>query len=136
MRAALSTFLHPVVLKKNKFSMKFWLHTSGPWKGYFNHCTVLFQNRAMMFGLTQVNNSNIWAITNLTYMSYDQQLGIHSSILMKKLNHLIDDTIAVFRQALIPNSREDSLKSALKPDYSRNISRSVITPHACSQIQR
>ena len=83
--------------KKNKFSMKFWLHTSGPWKGYFNHCTVLFQNRAMMFGLTQVNNSNIWAITNLTYMSYYQQLGIHSLILMKKLNHLIDDTIAVVR---------------------------------------
>ena len=48
-------------------------------------------------------------------MSYYSQLGIHSSILMKKLNHLVDDTIAIFRQALIPNSRdpEDSLKVLL-----------------------
>ena len=35
------------------------------------------------------------------------------------VNHLIDDTIAVFRQALIPNSREDSLRSAHESDYSK-----------------
>ena len=35
------------------------------------------------------------------------------------VNHLIDDTIVILRQALIPNSREDSLRSAHESDYSK-----------------